>query len=223
MSYGENFLQGATGDTYAAGWRIGTSGVVDGGTVVKGGSVASDSPMTNNLGLSTLADASGLPIGSKIVAQADTGDKAGVAKAVSGGTLAYQAGATEWVIRGGNVTTTLGGVSNTIIAGPGRDSGELNDFATEAGRIKISDRLVGSKADEAFDIYARPSTAIVPGRTKGSNAGNASTMVNPADGSAAVASEIAPSQAVPGELTYFFGELNAATTDEYKAKNLRES
>ena len=48
-------------------------------------------------------------------------------------------------------------------------------------------------------------------------------MVNPADGSAAVASEIAPSQAVPGELTYFFGELNAATTDEYKAKNLRES
>ena len=64
-------------------------------------------------------------------------------------------------------STTLGGVSNTIIAGRSSDSGELNDFATEAGRIKISDRLVGSKADEAFDIYARPSTAIVPGRTKG--------------------------------------------------------
>ena len=195
----------------------------DGGTVVKGGTPASDSPIQNVKSLADLADDFGTSFGSKVVAQADTGDKAGVAKAVSGGTLAYQAGATEWVVRGGNVTSTLGGVANDILVSPARDTGDLNDFATEVARTKISDRLVGSKADEAFNIYARPSTDIVPGRTKGSNAGDASTMVNPADGTDAVASEIAPSQAVPGELTYFFGELAVATTDEYKAKNVAES
>ena len=210
-------LRNAVGGAYTA------AGVKnDGGSVVKGGNVASDSPMTNSLGLNTLADDFGTSFGSKVVAQADTGDKAGVAKAVSGGTLAYQASATEWVVKGGNVASTLGGVSNDILASPARDTGDLNDFATEAARTKISDRLVGSKADEAFNMFARPSSAIVPGRTKGSNAGNVSTMVNPADGTAAVATEIAPSQAVPGELTYFFGELAAATTDEYKAKNVAE-
>jgi len=211
-------LRNAVGGAYTA------AGVKnDGGSVVKGGNVASDSPMTNSLGLNTLADDFGTSFGSKVVAQADTGDKAGVAKAVSGGTLAYQASATEWVVKGGNVASTLGGVSNDILASPARDTGDLNDFATEAARTKISDRLVGSKADEAFNMFARPSSAIVPGRTKGSNAGNVSTMVNPADGTAAVATEIAPSQAVPGELTYFFGELAVATTDEYKSKIVAES
>ena len=223
MAYGSNFLQGTTGQTYAAGWRIASSGVVDGGTVVKGGNVASDSPMTNSLGVNTLADDFGTSFGSKVVAQADTGDKAGVDKAVTAGTLAYQAGATEWVMRGGNVTSTLGGVSNDILVSPARDTGDLNDFATEAARTKINDRLVGSKADEAFDIYARPSTAIVPGRTKGTDAGVVSTMVNPEDGTAAVATEIAPSLLVPGELTYHFGALAKPTTDEYVAKNVYES
>jgi hypothetical protein len=211
-------LRNAVGGAYAA-----ASVKNDGGTVVKGGNIASDSPMTNDLGLSTLADDFGTSFGSKVVAQADSGDRAGVAKAVSGGTLAYNAGATQWVIRGGNVSTTLGGVANDVLAGAARDTGDLNDFATEAARTKISDRLIGSKADEAFNMFARPSAAIVPGRTKGTGAGTASTMVNPADGTAAVATEIAPSQAVPGELTYFFGELAAATTDEYKAKNVAES
>lgn len=210
-------LRNAVGGAYSA------AGVKnDGGTVVKGGNVASDSPMTNSLGVDTLADDFGTSFGSKVIAQADTGDKAGVAKAVSGGTLAYQASATEWVVRGGNVTSTLGGVANDVLVSPARDTGDLNDFRTEALRTKISDRLVGSKADEAFNMFARPSADIVPGRTKGSNAGTVSTMVNPADGTAAVATEIAPSQAVPGELTYFFGELAVATTDEYKAKNVAE-
>lgn len=211
-------LRNAVGGAYSA-----ASVKNDGGSVVKGGNVANDSPMTNSLGLNTLADDFGTSFGSKVVAQADTGDKAGVAKAVSGGTLAYQASATEWIVKGGNVTSTIGGVSNGVLASPARDTGDLNDFATEVARTKIGDRLIGSKADEAFNMFARPSSAIVPGRTKGSNAGNASTMVNPADGTAAVASEIAPSQAVPGELTYFFGELAAATTDEYKANNVNES
>lgn len=213
-------LRNTTGGAYAK-----ASVRNNAGTVVKGGTPASDSPIQNVKSEADLADDVGTSFGSKVVSQdGTTGDYAGVAKAVSGGTLAYQAGATNWVIRGGNVTTALGGVANDQLIGGGRDySGSLNDFATEAARTKISDRLVGSKADEAFNIYARPSTSIVPGRTKGSNAGNVSTMVNPADGTAAVATEIAPSQAVPGELTYHFGALAVATTDEYKAKNVAES
>jgi len=212
-------LVNAVGGSYSA-----ASVKNNAGTVVKGGTPASDSPIQSVKSEADLADDRGESFGSKVVAQADTGDKAGVAKAVSGGTLAYRAGATEWVVRGGNVSTTLGGVANTQLIGGGRDySGQINDDATTVAKTKISDRLVGSKADEAFNIYARPSTAIVPGRTKGSNAGNLSTMVNPADGSAAVASEIAPSDAVPGELTYHFGALAVATTDEYKAKDVAES
>jgi hypothetical protein len=212
-------LVNAVGGSYSA-----ASVKNNAGTVVKGGTPASDSPIQTVLGVNDLADDRGESFGSKVVVQADTGDRAGVTKAVSTGTLAYQASATEWVVRGGNVSTTLGGVANTQLIGGARDySGQINDDATQVARTKISDRLVGSKANEAFDIYARPSAAIVPGRTKGSNAGLPSVFVNPADGTDAVASEIAPSNAVPGELTYHFGALAVATTDEYKAKDVAES
>tara|TARA_R110002051_G_scaffold282412_1_gene344176 strand:- start:84 stop:755 length:672 start_codon:yes stop_codon:yes gene_type:complete len=223
MAYGVEFLQGTKGATYAAGWRIQTSGVVDNGTIVKAGNVVTGGPAAD-LSLGSLADDFGTSFGSKIVAQADTGDKAGVSKAVSAGTLAFSASSTQWIMRGGNVTATIGGVANTTLAGGGRDyNNKINTFSEEVARTKISDRLIGSKADEAFDMYARPSADIVPGRTRGTNHGVASTMANPADGTAAVASEIAPSQAVPGELTYHFGALGKATTDEYKAKNELEA
>ena len=204
-------LRNTTGGAYSA-----AAVRNDAGTVVKGGTPASDSPIQNVKSLADLADDFGTSFGSKVVAQdGAAGDYAGVAKAVSAGTLAYQAGATNWVVRGGNVTTTLGGVSNTIIAGAGRDSGELNDFATKAGRVIIDNQLVGASG---YNVFATPSTDLVPGRTRLSTAGDDFVFVNPADGTPAVATEIAPSQAVPGELTYFFGELAVATTDEYKSK-----
>lgn len=208
-------LRNAVGGAYSA-----ASVVNDGGTVVKGGNVASDSPMTKNLGLNTLADDFGTSFGSKVVAQADTGDKAGVAKAVSGGTLAYQAGATEWVVRGGNVSTTIGGVANDVLVSPARDTGDLNDFLTEANRLIVSSELVGASG---YNILATPSSDMVPGRTRLSTAGDSFNFVNPVDGTDAVATEIAPSQSVPGELTYFFGELGVATTDEYFSKLVFES
>ena len=216
-------LRNATGGAYSA-----ASVKNNNGTIVKAGNVSSDGPITKVLGLNDLADDKGEAFGSKVVVNDGTGaattDRAGVQKAVSAGTLAYQAGATNWVVQGGNVTTALGGVANTVLIGGARDySGSINDDATEVARTKISDKLVGSMSDVAFDIYAAPSTQIVPGRTKGTGAGNALAFVNPADGTAAVASEIAPSDAVPGELTYHFGALAEPTTDEYKAKNVLES
>ena len=122
-------------------------------------------------------------------------------------------------MKGNNVTTSLGGNANTALKA---GAGAIESEAKEVARTKISDRLIGSKADEEFDITARPSTEIVPGRTKGSNAGNASTFVNPVDGTAAVSSEIFPKRDVPGELTYHFGGLAKPTTDEYKAKDSYE-
>ena len=126
-------------------------------------------------------------------------------------------------MQGGNVTTTLGGAANTVLRGGARDwSGDLNDAATEVARTKINDRKIGSKSDEAFDMLARPSTEIVPGRTKGTGAGNSNAFQNTTDTTVAVTTEIAPSRAVPGELTYHFGGLGAPTTDEYKAKDSNE-
>lgn len=215
-----DYLVNAVGGSYSA-----ASAKNDAGTVVKGGTPASDSPIQNVLGLNTLADDRGEAFGSKVVANDGTGavttDRAGVQKAVSGGTLAFSAGATQWVMQGGNVSTTIGGVANTSLIGGARDyAGDLNDFATEAARVIIDTERVGASG---YDVFAAPSSNIVPGRTRLAEAGDASVFVNPADGSAAVASEIAPSQAVPGELTYHFGALAEPTTDEYKAKNVLES
>ena len=79
----------------------------------------------------------------------------------------------------------------------------------------------------SFDVLAAPSTDITPNFTNAdidvsSKTANVMTFVNPADGTAAVASEIFPSRAVPGELTYHFGGVNKATTDEYKSKEAYE-
>ena len=231
--YGSAFLAGTKGTTFAQGYDISKSGVVDGGTVVRAGGKASDSPVTNALGLNTLADDQGASFGSKVVANVGTGasttDRVGVsgaiaANAADGASIAFNAGATNWVMRGGNVTTSLNGVANTQLIGGARDFlGDLNDVDTRVARTKISDVTQGSGVSEEFNIFARPSTEIVPGRTIGGGAGETLTFTNPADGSAAVAAEIAPSGRVPGELTYHFGALAAPTTDEYKAKDEFES
>lgn len=235
--YGSAFLAGTKGTTFAQGYDVSKSGVVDGGTIVKAGNKASDSPVTNDLGLNALADDQGASFGSKVVANVGTGasttDRVGVsgaiaANAADGASIAFNAGATNWVMRGGNVTTSLNGVANTQLIGGAREivnaNGGSNDFATKVARTKISERQVGEYASRDINVMARPSTEINPVlENRGNNAGSAFTFVNPADGSAAVASEIAPSQAVPGELTYHFGALAEPTTDEYKAKNVLES
>ena len=214
-----DYLKNAVGGAYSA-----STVKNDAGTIVKGGTPASDSPIQNVKSEAEFADDRGEDFGSKVVANDGTGaattDRAGVKKAVSGGTLAFSASATQWIMKGGNVSTTIGGVANTSLVGGARDyDAKRNDFATEAARVIIDTELVGASG---FDVFAVPSAAIVPGRTNHGYAGNASTFVNPADGTAAVATEIAPSQAVPGELTYMFGAINPKQ-DDYKDKNLLES
>ena len=188
--------------------------------------------MSSGVPLVDFADKFDDVTGSIIVANVGTGaattDRVGVSGAIAGtatdGTkIAFTPNATQWVMQGGNVTTSLGGVSNTVLIGGARDySGDLNDAATEVARTKINDRKIGSDSDRAMDILAVPSTQIVPGRTKGSGAGNSNAFQNTTDTTVAVTTEIAPSRAVPGELTYHFGGLGKPSTDEYKAKDSNE-
>ena len=236
--YGSAFLAGTKGQTFAAGYDIDNSGVVDGGTIVKAGNKASDSPVTSALSIDTLADNVGdrSDYGSKIVANVGTGasttDRVGVSGAIAsnapdGTGIAFNAGATNWIMQGGNVTTTLNGVANTRLSSPAREivtsDGGSNDVVTKVARTKIGDIQHGAYASRDINLLAEPSTEIQPYlENRGASAGSASTFVNPADGTAAVKAEIAPTRSVPGELTYHFGGLGKPTTDAYKAKDAYE-
>lgn len=198
----------------------------DNGTIVNAGNTVASGPITSVIRVDELADAGAEVVGSKVVANdgtgADTTDRAGVAKAVSGGTLAYNAGATEWVMRGGNVASTIGGVANTILASAGADvAGAFTATRDNINEINSTRRL---GTGPQFDVLEPAGTKITPGFTKGSSAGNAQNFVAPSGaGDVATTDEAAaPTRAVPGELTYRFGGPNPQQ-DDYKAKNVFES
>lgn len=194
--------------------------VNDGGTVVNGGNVSSDNPMTNNIGVNELN--TGVEYGSKVVAQAgNSGDYAGVATAKSGGAgLAYFPTRDErnFLLRGaGDTSAKVNNAASTAVSLPSSSVKTVNGI----NKI-VTARKLGSLADRAFDILAKPSTDMVPGRTKGTGAGSSYNFVQKDGTSAAIDDAASPSLAVPGELTYHFGSLAAPTTDEYKAINSYE-
>lgn len=204
-----------------------SSTVNNGGTVVNGGAIASNSPMTVNKSILDMADG-GTDYGSKVVAQdGTTGDYAGVTTAVGGaGGLAFfpnaQEGERNFLVRGIGTADGNGEINNSASTVLLNGASEVGLRTVSPMSLSIGTRRYGSDADAAFNLLARPSSAMVPGRTKGTGAGASSTYVNPADGSPAVDSEIRPSRAVPGELTYMDGSKNPVT-DEYKAKDSRET
>jgi len=213
-----------SGQTVVAGWVVG-SGVNDGGTAIGIGNTGV-TPLSNDLALMTIADDLGAAIGSVVASNDGTGaattDRVGVGKAVSGGTLAFNPNARDkrddrsetWVIQ--SVTTKLSDVANTALLG-----GTIGDGRYDNIHGTVGDRHIGS-GDATFDMLASPSTQIVPGLTKGSLAGKLNSFQNTTDTTVAVASEVFPTLAVPGELTYHFGGLGKPTTDEYKAKDSNE-
>ena len=202
----------------------------DNGTIFNAGNVATGGPVTSVVTLRNAAkqgfeDISA--VGSKVVAKAGNGaattDRAGVTNPVSAGAIAYNAGATEWIVRGGNVATTIGGVANTVLVSAGSDiAGAFT--ATRDGINQInSTRTLGSGVTTEFDMFAVPSTQITPGFTKGGGAGNAQNFVQADDGSTASADNAAaPTRGVPGELTFRFGAASASGA-VYKAKDAFEA
>lgn len=222
-----------TTDGTGGGYTLAASGNVQGGTVIQAGSNAAG-VMTKNLSLADIADKFDDVTGSKVVVNDGTGaattDRAGLqsARGTGGGgtgTVGFSPDkdatrSEAFIMRG--VTTKLNGAAMTAEMGPALNGNFNNGTIKDNIHGKIADRKIGSASDVAMDVLAVPSTQIVPGRTKGTGAGNANAFQNTTDTTVAVASEIFPSRAVPGELTYHFGAAGGPTTDEYKAKDSNE-
>ena len=201
-------------------------------------------------GMPLNSDPDGIPenIGSKVVSNTGTGavttDRAGVEKAVSAGTLAFNPTTTgtrseEFIIRG--VTTKIGGQTTSDVralnagsshaASAGITRASIPSNYTEgvaAGSsgvrlgVIVSNSGAFHNTNHTFNMLARPSTDITPAFAKDSDGvASAYTQFN-TDGTVAVKSEIFPSRSVPGELTYHFGAAGGPTTDEYKAKDAFE-
>jgi hypothetical protein len=202
----------------------------NGGTVVHGGGLSSESPMSKNLATSELADDVGQSYGSRVVAQDGTGsqytDKVGISGAVPGGIvegvtqLGYKADSTEWVVQGGNVTRTLGGVANTLLIGGAAD-------------VHGADPLRGSTMQTSgthqygvvgIDVLAAPASGYNSFVTKSGNTGVASNFVRPSGAGDEASADAAANttRAIPGELTYMFGGKNPQS-DDYKATDSAET
>lgn len=194
--------------------------VRDGGTVLRGGSNAAG-VMTKSLSLAEIADDQGQSFGSKVVENDGTGseftDRAGVGKAVDGGTLAYEVSSTEWVVKGGNVSTTLGGIANTTLIGG------------QAGPDPVRDNIAQLETTRDYgvldlDVLAAPASGINSFRTI-TGGGVEKSYIDPAVAGGATSSTDAAAnttRAVPGQLVYRTGAANPKQ-DAYKPKDSPES
>jgi len=198
----------------------------DGGTVIKGGSLSSDSPMTKSLDLSELADDQGAPYGSQVIAKVagnQYSDRVGISGAIAGTIvdgvteLGYKPDGTEWVVQGGNVTQTLGGTAYTGLVG-----GAAGPDPTRGSTMQSSGTRLLGVVD--IDVLAAPASGYNSFVTKSGNTGVVSDFVRPSgDGTEASDDSAAnATRAIPGELTYMFGG-KFAQTDNYKAQDVFES
>lgn len=199
----------------------------NGGTVLGGGNVAATSPMTKNLTLADVADDFGGSIGSKVIAQDGTGsqytDRVGISGAVPGaivdGTtiLGYNADSTEWVMKGGRVTTTLGGVANTTLIGGQAGPDPTRDSTNQLEKTR-------TYGDMSINVLATPSSGLHPERTL-TGGGTLKNFINPAVAGGATNSADSAANAtrsVPGELVYMYG-AKLPKQDNYKSKETYES
>lgn len=221
----------------------------DGGVVVNGGTLEANSPMTVNKTLIDLADGSTaygsvLTEADRHAAAGTPADHAGLVKAKSSGTFNFvpnsQEGERNFLIRGAGTNddgnagiNQVNNTASTLLSVPGS---EVALRTVSPQTLIVSTRQMGESANadgststvRAFNFFARPSTAMVPGRTKGDDAGTSSTFKNPEDGTPAVADEILPTRGVPGELTFMFGAANPTNVEDetdvnYKARDAAES
>jgi hypothetical protein len=203
----------------------------NGGTVIKGGGLSSESPMTKSLTLSDLADDQGRPHGSRVIAKdgslGEWSDNVGISGAKVGGIVAgvtqlgYKADSTEWVVVGGNVTQTLAGSSYDGLVGGAAGPDPTRDHVNQ-----IESTRVYGLVD--VDIFAVPSSGYNSFVTKSSGPGGAggsvSNFVRPSGAGDQASADTAANttRALPGELTYMFGG-KAPQTTSYKAKDSAES
>lgn len=208
---------------------VGNGEVRNGGAVLCGGSNAAGI-MTKNLSLADVADNFGLDFGSKVVANHGNGsiytDKAGVIKAQGGASqsgtagttvLGYNSSVTEWVVKGGNITTTLGGVANTSLVSPAAGPSPNRDMVAGLETTR-------SLGDMVIDPLAAPSSGINSYRTI-TGGGTEKSYIDPAAGDGTTSSSDSAAnatRAIPGELVYRTG-AKIPVQDNYKSKESAES
>lgn len=218
-----------------------TTQVNDGGTVLGGGTLSSDNPLTNNRTLVANADG-GTDYGSKVTkkaGEASSEDHNGriEAKGLGTGTFAFypnaQEGERNFIIRGAGTTDGNNEINNSVEASIATLGNEypLTVGTRTVNKIhKIVDTdLYGSGVDTSFNVLARPSSAMVPGFTKGTGEGSDSNFVQTGDGTTPATDDAAsPTRGVPGELTFMFGgpkPTNVAdgNAQDYKARDSHEA
>lgn len=205
---------------------LGNGEVRDGGTVLKGGSNAAG-VFSKSLSLAEVADDQGQAFGSKVIAKHAGGseanfpftDQAGTIKAQGGASqsgtagtteLGYQADGTEWVVKGGNVTRTLGGSADLSLIGgaagpdPTRDSTYQLESTRDMGDIDL-------------DIFAVPDSGYKSNVTV-TGGGVEVKFVDTSDGTSDSADKAAnTTRAVPGQLVYRTGAA-LPKEDTYKSQ-----
>lgn len=195
----------------------------NGGTVVAGGTLGPDSPMSKVLNTKDLS--TGNEYGSKVIAHTGTGgkysDQVGITTSKGAGTLAYNpsAGTNYILLQAGDNASKINGTTSTVLTIPGADyDGSPRDMIHKV----VKTHKYGSYATSVFNVLAQAGSGMVPGRTKGTGFGDTSNFVQ-LDGSTAASDEAAtPTRNVPGELTYMFGSI-IPNNDNYKAKDSYES
>lgn len=200
----------------------------DGGTATAAGTLSSDSPMTKVLNTKDLA--TNKPYGSKVIADTPTGmpynDPHGVTTAKSGGTggLAYfpksQAGERNFIMLGaGDSASKINNDSVTVLGVIAADRPRDDDNLIAK---RLSNVRIGAYSSTSYNLYATPSSGVLPGRTKGASAGSALNFVATSGNFPATDDAASPTRSVPGELTYMFGGKNPKQ-DDYKSKSTYES
>ena len=198
----------------------------NGGTVVNGGTIEVGTPITKNVQLNELTQSN--DYGSKVVqnnAVSDGySDPAGVTKAKSSGTFAYfpnaRTGERNFLLKtAGEASSKINNVNTNLLNIPGS---QYAGVSRDSIHKTVNTRRIGEYASAKFDLLAPPSSGIVPGRTRGQNAGVTSNFVQKDGTTTAIDDAASPTRAVPGELTYHFGGLAKPVTNSYKAKDSRE-
>lgn len=200
---------------------VGNGEIRNGGTVLKGGSNAAG-VMTKSLSLAEIADDQGQSFGSKVIVQAGSGDiytdRVGVSQARIGqaGAIAYQADATEWVMKGGRVTTTLGGIADTSLVGGAAGPDPVRDGINQLETTR-------DLGDVDIDIFAAPASGISSYRTI-TGGGVEKNYIRPSGAGDEASNDLAAntSRSVPGQLVYRTGAY-LPKEDTYKSKESPES
>jgi hypothetical protein len=208
--------------SYTSAKSAGGSPKNNGGTIVNAGNVAAGTPVTKVIGVNEI-NGSTSQYGTKVVVNTAVGngttDPHGTIKVKSAGTFAYRPAQGEgFLLRAaGDTASKINGTASTLLSIPGGVSNKSIHKLTSTSAL-------GAYASTSYDVLARPSTSVVPGRTKGLGAGDPVNYVQVDDGvtTSNVDNAASPTRSVPGELTYMFGG-KAPKNDTYKARNSNES